>query len=206
MTTGFYNTGLYGNSGSTTGYYYGTGASTATFWNTDYLEKKNEYNQTREGIEIENSARDGVMNTQISNFTNYMESGREDEAMEAYQALIEEMSNQTRYAGLSEAELQAIAREIIEIELSNAAGEDVDLVDYIREHAADATEQHKQRTLYCDDKVDSVTEEQLLNAICGMNEEEYVSGGAKVGHFLLNVVTLGGLTEAWDGLFGKKHH
>lgn len=205
MTTSFLNGSVYGVGSTSVGNYYTSEVSASSWFDTEYLDKKSQYQQQQEAIAIGESARDGVMDTQISNFTNYMESGREDEAMEAYQALIEEMKQQTRYAGLSEAELQAIAREIIEIELSNAAGQNVDLVDYIREHAADATEQHKQKTLYCDDKVDSVTEEQLLNAICGMNEEEYVSGGAKVGHFLLNVVTLGGLTEAWDGLFGKKH-
>lgn len=205
MTTSFLNGSVYGVGSTSVGNYYTSEVSASSWFDTEYLDKKSQYQQQQEAIAIGESARDGVMDTQISNFTNYMESGREDEAMEAYQALIEEMKQQTRYAGLSEAELQSIAREIIEIELSNAAGQNVDLVDYIREHAADATEQHKQKTLYCDDKVDSVTEEQLLNAICGMNEEEYVSGGAKVGHFLLNVVTLGGLTEAWDGLFGKKH-
>ncbi len=206
MTTSFLNGSVYGVGSTTVGNYYTSEVSASSWFDTEYLDKKSQYQQQQEAVAIGESARDAVMDTQISNFTSYMESGREDEAMEAYDALIEEMSKQTRYAGLSEAELQAIAREIIEIELSNAAGQDVDLVDYIRENAANATEQHKQKTLYCDDKVDSVTEEQLLNKICGMNEEEYVSGGAKVGHFLLNLVTGFGISEAFDGLFGKKHH
>ncbi len=203
MTATFYNTGLYGTSGTTSGSYYGTGLSTTNFWNTDYLDKKDNYNQAKEGIDVQGAARDAVMDTQIANFTNYLSSGREDEAMEAYNKLIEEMSQQTRYAGCSDAQLQSIAREIIEMELSEQAGENVDLETYIRENAANAAEQSTQKTLWCNDKVDSVTEEQLLNTICGLNEEEYVSPGRKVGNFLLNVVTLGGLTELFDW---KKDH
>ncbi len=206
MTATFYNTGVVGLGSTASGAYYGTGLSTTNFWNTDYIDKKDNYRQHEESINIQNSARDSVLDTQISNLTSYIASGKEDKAMDAYNKLLEEMSQQTRYAGCTDAQLQAIARDIIEMELSEQAGEPVDLEQYIRDNTANASEQSRQKTLWCDDKVDSATEEDLLNAICGLDESKYISGGTHLVNGIINIFTLGGLTEGWDSLFGPKNH
>ena len=92
MTTSFLNGSVYGVGSTSVGNYYTSEVSASSWFDTEYLDKKSQYQQQQEAIAIGESARDGVMDTQISNFTNYMESGREDEAMVAYQALIEEMT------------------------------------------------------------------------------------------------------------------
>lgn len=208
MTTAFYNTGLYGNSGTASGSYYGTGLSTTSFWDTDYLTKKDDYNQAKEGIQVGSAARDAVMDKQISNFRTYLEGGKEDKALAAYEALIEEMSMQQRYANLSESQIQAIAKEIIEAELSAEAGEPVSLEDYIKEHAVGVNGQGWQKVFLNNHKIDDANEATLLNRICGMDEEEEMTAGQKILQGITTVVLspVKALTELGDFLFGGNSH
>lgn len=208
MTTSFLNGSVYGVGSTSVGNYYTSEVSASSWFDTEYLDKKSQYQQQQEAIAIGESARDAVMDTQISNFTTYLEDGKEDKALAAYHKLIEEMKQQTRYAGLSDGEIQAMAREIIEIELSNAAGQDVDLEDYIREHATGVAGQGWQKVFLNNNKIDDANEATLLNEICGMDEREEMTAGEKILQGAATVVLspIKALTELGDFLFGGSSH
>ena len=148
------------------------------------------------------------MDKQISNFRTYLEGGKEDKALAAYEALIEEMSMQQRYANLSESQIQAIAKEIIEAELSAEAGEPVSLEDYIKEHAVGVNGQGWQKVFLNNHKIDDANEATLLNRICGMDEEEEMTAGQKILQGITTVVLSPekALTELGDFLFGGNSH
>ena len=90
-----------------------------------------------------------------------------------------------------------------EIEAVLSAGSDnpVSLIAYIKDKTANVDEQATQKTLYFDDCVDEHTEEDLLLAMCGIEEEKVQSTGNKWKNGFLNVITFG-LSEIFCG--GKK--
>ena len=93
-------------------------------------------------------------------------------------------------------QLRSIARQLIETELGR------DLEDFIRENSRDAVEVEKQKLLW-GDNCDSTTQEDLLEAMCNIEEEE-----GKANIFTKGIYgTLGIVTKGFDALFGggKKH-
>lgn len=175
------------------------GSSVSSFYNEDFLNTKYEYQHTREGYEIQESAYDASLDMYISNIISYIESGQEDKAMAAYNELLTQMSSQSRYSQITgdSAQLQAIAKQLIEMNL-----EDETLEELIRDNTRDAVDVEKQKC-YRGKNCDSTTQEQLLKAMCGLDEEE--------GH--MNIVQdvwhgfFGLFARGWNGLFGdgKKH-
>ena len=175
------------------------GSSVSSFYNEDFLNSKYEYQHTREGYEIQESAYDAAIDVNISNIISYIESGQEDKAMAAYNELLTQMSAQRRYSQISgdNAQLQAIAKNLIEMNL-----EDGSLEDLIRDNTRDAVAVQKQKC-YRGKNCDSTTQEELLKTMCGLEEEE--------GH--MNILqtlwhgAFGLVAKGWNGIFGdgKKH-
>lgn len=180
MTTGisFQNGSYTSGTASASAFTTSGGISVNSLYNTEYLDSKYNYADTKEGYEMSYAGRDAVLDTQISNIITYLQNGQEDKAMAAYEKLINEMSTQTRYESIAESEgqLQAVARQLIEAELGS------DLEEYIRENARDAAgvEAQKIRTL---GNCDSTSQEDLLLAMCDIEEE-------KGSNFLLDAVSV----------------
>ncbi len=192
-----------GSSIANTGTTFG-GVDYSSFYNTDYLDRKYDYNKVKDSYETKDSAEDSSIETKISNILYLIESGYEDKAMEAYSALLETMGEQSQYSTLSEDELQAAAKSLLDAQVEeDTEGEYTNVSDYIVEYAADAGQNSTQKVLWKNSKVDETTEEDLLREICGIDTDDTVSAGRKIGNFLLNVVTLGFGTELFD--FSKHH-
>ena len=95
------------------------GIPISSFYNTEFLENKNEYMETRESYEIQHTALDSAIDSIVSNIISYIRNGQEDKAMEAYNKLLEQMSSQTRYSTIAqdETQLRSVARQLIESQL-----------------------------------------------------------------------------------------
>ena len=173
----------------------------SSLYNTEYLDKKYDYNDTKESYEIAYSGRDAAIETKISNICSYLANGQEDKALAAYEELLNEMTSQTRYEQLidengEDTQLRSIARQLIETELGG------DLEDFIRENSRDAVGVEKQKLLW-GDNCDSTTQEDLLEAMCNIEEQE-----GKANIFTKGIYgTFGIVTKGFDALFGdgKKH-
>ncbi len=141
------------------------GVTASSLYNTDFLDNKYEYNDTKEGYEIAYSGRDAAITKNIDNLVTYLSSKKEDKAMLAYEELLNEMKNQTRYSQLvtedgDDTQLRAVARQIIENKLG------VDLPTYIKE----TTASNFQRGLEFNLDGDKYTEEDLLKEMCDLDE------------------------------------
>jgi len=153
----------------------------SSFMNTDYLENKDNYNQARESYDIAYAGRDAALESKISKICSYLSNGQEDKAMAAYQELLVQMNEQSRYAQLTgesgdDTQLRAVARQLIENELGG------DLEEYIRENTRNASgvEAQKIRTW---GNCDSTSQEDLLLEMCDIEEDK--------GHnVLLDVVSI----------------
>jgi hypothetical protein len=177
MTTSVsFQNGSYLNGTSSLGTYTTQGkVSVASIYNTDALDNKYTYSDTKESYEIAYSGRDAAISADIKNITNYLDQGQEDKAMAAYQNLLDEMSEQTRYAQLvsddgDDTQLRAVARELIEEELGS------DLNDYIVENASNSFE----RGLEINWNGDNYQEEDLLKEMCNVDTTNRLSGVKKV--------------------------
>ncbi len=175
------------------------GVSISSFYNTDYLENKYNYAESKESYEIAAAGRDAAIATDISKFKTYLGSGEEDKAMDAYQELIDEMSAQERYSQLvsesgNDEQLRAVAKTLIEEQLDGVA-----LEDYITKHARKNSSVENQKLLWGAKKCDSTSREDLLNETCDLDIEETHSNCIKKAFFGI----AGLLTKACDGLFGN---
>ena len=145
MTVSFQNGSFLSGSATASTNLQSGGVTAASLYNTEYLDKKYDYTDTKESYEIAYSGRDSAIETKISNICSYLENGKEDKALSAYHELLEEMTSQTRYEQLvvdgDDTQLRAIARDLIESELG------VDLEDYIRENSRDASGVANQKIL-----------------------------------------------------------
>lgn len=196
MTVSFQNGSFLSGSSSASTYTQSGGVTAARLYNTDYLDKKYDYTDTKESYEIAYSGRDAAIETKISNICSYLANGKEDKAMAAYEELLSEMTMQTRYEQLvsesgDDTQLRSVARQLIESELGG------DLEEFIRENSRDSIGVEKQQLLW-GDNCDSTTQEDLLLAMCNVDEEE--------GHTNFIVKGLYGIagifTKGWDALFG----
>lgn len=188
--------------GSTTGYgtnYYNTSTN---LFNTKSLAGLNEYNQTIKGYNISNQANDLAVETEIQNICSYIANGKEDNALDAYEELLNEMSTYSIYATLIDSEtgddtkLRSYLRSKFEDELGS------DLEDYIRDNTRNSVEVEKQKC-YRGEFCDSTTTEDLLKAICNVQEDEgHLSEVGKSWHEFW-----GGIAKVWNSVFGdgKKH-
>ncbi|MBQ9246522.1 hypothetical protein IJ182_09675 [bacterium] len=194
---------LFGSTVSTA--YDNTGSSTGTSYNyyRRYREQIHEDSIFTNTIEVETTSRDAVLQDSINNFAYYLENGYEDKAMAAYQELIEQMKAQPEYTDRSDKELQAYAKRMIEQQLSEQKGEEVDLVKYIKDHAASQSELDWQQhcNLFNQGIIDKTTEEDLLNAVCGLDEDK--NGMPPVVHVLGAIP--GFFASLWNGIAGKQH-
>lgn len=178
--------------------------SASSLYNTSNLDNRYEYEETKESYETKDLAQDEAINTEIENILYLIESGYEDKAMEAYNELITTISEQSQYSTLADSELQAVAKTLLNAQVEeNTDGEYTNIKDYIVDYAADADENYMQKVWWKNSKVDSATEEDLLESICGIKTDDSVSTWTKVKGFFGNLITLGGLTELFD--FSKHH-
>ena len=166
-----FNSGFTGSYGTYTTNGYGINGYSYTGDTTSILESRYNTLQTSQAYEIGTAGNDAVLASKIDNFTSYIENGQEDRALEAYQELLEQMKSQARYAQLitedgDDTQLRAIARQLIEGDTG------VDLEDLIRECTRDAKGVEYQQKMFGTDKVDSVTQEQLLEEVCDIKEYE----------------------------------
>lgn len=201
MTTSFLNGSFVSGVSSATTSSLTNGITSDQLYNTSYLDRRNDYNQTSESYDIASVGRDAAIDVSISTLTSYIANGQEDKVIAAYNELLNQMSTQTRYAQLitedgDDTQLRAVARQLIELETG------VNLEQFIRENTRDSIEvqkQQKYRGEYCD----STTQEELLEAMCNLEEEE--------GH--LNIFQegwhgfFGAIAQGWNSIFGdgKKH-
>ncbi len=170
MTVSFQNGSFLGGSATASSLTTSGGVTAASLYNTEYLDKKYDYIDTKESYEIAYSGRDAAIETKISNICSYLANGKEDKAMAAYEELLAEMNSQTRYAQLvsengDDTQLRAIARQLIESELGG------DLEEFIRENARDQAGVDHQKILTWGN-CDSTSQEDLLAAMCDIDEEE----------------------------------
>lgn len=196
-----FNTGFTGSYGTYTTSGYGLNGYTYSGDTTSILESRYNTLQQSQAYEIGTAGNDAVISSKIDNFTSYIENGQEDNALEAYNELLEQMKLQARYSQLitedgDDTQLRAVARQLIESD----AG--VDLEDLIRECTRDAKGVEAQK-MYRGEYCDSTTQEELLEQVCDIKEQE--------GH--LNVLEKGwhglwgGIASVWNSMFndGLKH-
>lgn len=201
MTVAFQNGSFLGGTSGVSTLTQSGGVTSASLYNTDYLDSKYDYTDTKEGYETAYAGRDAAIETSISNIISYLEKGQEDKAIVAYETLLSQMQSQTRYSQLVEesgddTQLRSIARQLIEAEAGT------DLEELIRDNTRDSIGVQKQK-LYRGDLCDSTTQEELLLEMCNIDEEE--------GQ--LNIIQKGwhgfwgGIAKAWNSVFGdgKKH-
>ncbi len=170
MTVSFQNGSFLSGSSTANTYTVSGGVTASSLYNTEYLDKKYDYTDTKESYEIAYSGRDAAIETKISNICSYLANGQEDKAMAAYEELLDEMTTQTRYAQLvdedgDDTQLRSIARQLIESELGGS------LEDYIRENTR-TNAQVENQTVLTWGNCDSTSQEELLAAMCDIDEEE----------------------------------
>lgn len=178
MTVSFQNGSFLGGSASVSSLTTSGGVTASSLYNTEYLDNKYSYTDTKESYEIAYSGRDAAIETKISNVGSYLANGKGDKALAAYEELLSEMSNQTRYAQLvgedgDDTQLRAIARQLIESEIGG------DLEEFIRENSKTQAGVDHQKILTWGN-CDSTSQEDLLAAMCDVDEEEG-SGNIIVG-------------------------
>ena len=162
-----FNSGFTGSYGTYSGGAYGLGINGYGYTGdtTSILESRYNTLQTSQAYEIGVAGNDAVLGSKIDNFTSYIENGQEDRAMEAYLELLEQMKQQTRYSRLitedgDDTQLRAVARQLIEGDTG------VDLEELIRECTRDAKGVEYQQRMFGASKVDSVSQEDLLEEVC----------------------------------------
>ena len=182
MTTGFLN-GSYFTGSTATGR-----SNTTSIYDTNYLDRKYNYQHTNECYENMDYAEDSVLDSKIRNILTFIENGKEDKAIEAYNKLIEEMGGQTRYAQLSQSEIKAMARQMIESQLED--GETLD--NFIRENTANSFE----RGFEINWDGDKYQEEDVLREICDLDETTTTDGLKKAGGTACKVLAGAGAIAA----------
>lgn len=198
MTVAFQNASFLNGSTSATTNLIKGGVSASSIYNSDYLENKYNYADTKESYEIAITGRDSAINSDITNFTSYIKNGEEDKAMAAYESLLSEMSSQERYSQLvsedgDDSQLRAIAKTLIEEQL-----DDTTLEDYITKNTKKNSSVENQKMIWGASKCDSTSREDLLNATCNMDVEEGHSNIISKGFFGI----VGIFAKIGDGLFG----
>ncbi len=137
----------------------------ASLFDEKFLERKDNYNQTRDSYNTARAGRDAAINTKISNIVSYIENGKEGKAMDEYAKLLEEMSNQNRYAQLKhgddDTQLRAVARHLIE---TNA---EVNLEKLIKDNCDTSFERGFKVSF--EDK--TYTQEDMLKEMCDLDEK-----------------------------------
>ena len=140
----------------------------SSLFDEKYLEQRDGYNQKKESFQIATSGRDAAIKTKISNIVSYLENGKEDKALKAYNELLDVMSKQSRYSQLvsedDNTQLKAVARTLIE----SSAG--TDLEQLIRENTRDNADVENQK-IRTWGNCDSTSQEELLLAMCDIDEQ-----------------------------------
>ncbi|MBE7705275.1 MAG: hypothetical protein E7Z90_05640 [Cyanobacteria bacterium SIG29] len=190
MTVSFQNGSFMGGSATAGTYTVNGGVTASSLYNSEFLDKKYDYTDTRESYEIAYSGRDAAIESKISNIGSYLANGKEDKAMDAYNELLAEMGNQTRYAQLvgedgDDTQLRAIARQLIEMEIGG------NLEDFIRDNAKTQAGVEHQKILTWGN-CDSTSQEDLLAEMCDIKEEE--------GHGNIIVGALAGIASPFVAL------
>ncbi len=157
QNSSYFNSGFSAGTGTTF-----TGVTGASLLNPEYLEKKYEYYDLKAGYELSYASKDAVISNKISNLCTYIEGGKEDKAMKAYQELLAEISGQDRYSQAIEndAQLKAMARQMIEAQLGDS------LEDFIKANTAN----NFQRGFELNLEGDQYQEEDLLKEMCDLDE------------------------------------
>ena len=190
MTVSFQNGSFLSGSASSGTLTVNGGVSSSSLYNTDALDRRYDYQDTKEGYEIAYSGRDAALNTKISNDCTYLKEGKEDRAIEAYQALLDEISSQERYAVIAENEsqLKAIAKELIQSNLEDGQT----LEDFIRENTANSFE----RGFEINWDGDKATQEDVLKEICDLDETTSTDGLKKAGGYICKGLGIAGAIAA----------
>ncbi len=175
MTVSFQNGSFLGGSATSGTLTLNGGITASSLYNTDALKNRYDYQETKEGYDISYTGRDAALNTKISNVCTYLKQGKEDRAIEAYQALLDEISSQERYAVIAENEsqLKAIAKELIQSNLEDGMA----LEDFIRANTANSFE----RGFEINWDGDKATEEDVLKTMCDLDETSRFEGLEKAG-------------------------
>lgn len=170
MTVAFQNSSFINGGATAATGTYSNGVSYASFYNTDALDNKFNYNDTKEGYEMAVAGRDSAIQEQIESLSYYIENGEEDKVLDAYHGLLDEMSAQGRYAKLITADgddkqLRAVAKGMIESQIG------CKLSDYIENN----TSSHK-NTVYKNilfwGRADNTSSEDLLEEMCNIKKEK----------------------------------
>lgn len=124
---------------------------------------------------VEKTSETSTIYAAIDKFENYLEDGHEDKAMKFYEELLDEMKKNNYYSSMDDSKLKSAAADLLQARISKNKGEDINLKDYIIKYAANAGERQWQAEVNIFDgapRYDDTTEEDLLNAILGMDEEK----------------------------------
>ena len=201
MTTSFLNGSFLGGTSIASTSSLTGGITADQLYNTSYLDKKNAYSQTAEGYNVAEVGRDAAIDVSISTLTSYIANGQEDKVIAAYDELLDQMMLQDRYSQLvlengDDTQLRAYARQLIEAETG------LNLEQFIRENTRNSIEVQKQQ-LYRGQYCDSTTQEELLEAMCNIEEEEGQLNIFQEGWHGF----WGGIAKGWNSIFGdgKKH-
>lgn len=156
--------------------------SSVSIFNRQYLEKRDAYRQAGESYAMGEAGRDAVMSEKINNLLQYIEESYEGKAIEEYHVILEEMSKQERNSQLSEPQLKALAKQMIEGQLNaklkaeNPDSPNVKLEDYIRDNMDTEFEAGLKVSL----DGASYSQVDVLKEICNLDESDMLSTPKKV--------------------------
>mgnify|MGYP006916233784 CR=1 FL=1 len=169
MTVAFQNSSfLNGGTAAATNTISG-GASMANIYNTEALDNRYNYTDTKESYEVAEAGRDASINASIANIDSYIKNGEEDKVLKAYNQLLTEMSAQTRYSQLitedgNDLQLRSVARQLIEQQIG------CNLEEYLEKNTADEAETKNKQILYWNN-ADSTSQEDLLLEMCNIDKD-----------------------------------
>ncbi len=196
MTVSFQNGSYFNGSASASTGTKSGGITASSLYNTDYLDRKYDYTDSKESYEIAYSGRDAAIESEISNILSYISAGKEDKALESYEALLNEMSSQTRYEQLlgengDDTQLRAVAKDLIEQELGqDESGNGITLEEFISENTKTNKQVEAQQIYRGKSRCDSTSQEDLLNEMCNMDmDETHLTGFGKFFRGIASIVT-----------------
>lgn len=177
------NTGL----ATGTGYTSLNSVSSGIGLSTKNLETRNNYNQTKQGINTSNAAMESAFESDVDALITYISDGHEDNAMEKFEEMMEywtNSENSTLYSNLNEKEMKALIRAKVEEQTENGES----LEELIRENTASGSETTNINILTWG-RGDDCSKEDLLEAMCEVKEEKTGFSGISIFAAVASVFT-----------------
>ncbi|MBQ3642514.1 hypothetical protein II906_11410 [bacterium] len=194
MTVGLFPTAInYDTSTNGMGFGLPGYSNCSGLFSIDAINQLHDYNQTKKGINIQDGTTTAYLQQSLDSIRSYIEDGHEDTALEAYQELMETMSENTLYASLSDADKQTYIRQVFQEQNGYS------LEDCINDNASDRAGTTYKKILFWGN-ADSTSKEDLLESMCNIKSEKTYSN--VIVDVLAAVVSP--FTAIGNALFGNK--